>query len=169
MAVHRLVRSGALRRFEHHQGQGWSDFRGPVLVPKLRERRQLHCLDVQIGCETLQSGQFGVHRERVRHRVRKTGDLEHGWAGGPHRRCRAKRCHPMLLEDYPRARWRDIRLGERHRDASLDPSALADRHLLRRAEGDGVARGLHFDAMQPDAGIGHGGAMHLESRLQAGW
>ena len=31
------------------------------------------------------------------------------------------------------------------------------------------ARGLHFDAMQPDAGIGHGGAMHLESRLQAGW
>nr|DAJ84310.1 MAG TPA: hypothetical protein [Caudoviricetes sp.] len=27
MAVHRLVRSGDLRRFEHHQGQGWFDFR----------------------------------------------------------------------------------------------------------------------------------------------
>ena len=27
MAVHRLVRSGGLRRFEHHQGQGWFDFR----------------------------------------------------------------------------------------------------------------------------------------------
>lgn len=27
MAVHRLVRSGGLQRFEHHQGQGWFDFR----------------------------------------------------------------------------------------------------------------------------------------------
>ena len=27
MAVHRLVRSGDLQRFEHHQGQGWSDLR----------------------------------------------------------------------------------------------------------------------------------------------
>lgn len=26
MAVHRLVRSGGLRRFEHHHGQGWFDF-----------------------------------------------------------------------------------------------------------------------------------------------
>ena len=27
MAVHRLVRSGVLQRFEHHQGQGWSNLR----------------------------------------------------------------------------------------------------------------------------------------------
>ncbi len=53
MAVHRLVRSVCLWRFEHHHGQGWFDFRGPVFVPKHRERRQLHCLDVQIGRETL--------------------------------------------------------------------------------------------------------------------
>ncbi len=58
----------------------------------------------------------------------------------------------MLLEDYPRARWRDIRLGERHCDAALDPTAFADRHLRGRAKGDLVASGLHIDAMKPHAG-----------------
>ena len=65
----------------------------------------------------------------------------------------------MLLEDYPRARWRDIRLGERHRDASSTHPPLPIVIFSDEREGDGVARGLHFDAMQPDAGIGHGGAI----------
>ena len=69
MAVHRLVRSGDLWRFEHHHGQGWFDFRGPVFVPKHRERRQLHCLAVQSGRETLQNGRSWMRRERARHHV----------------------------------------------------------------------------------------------------
>lgn len=108
-----------------------------------------------------------MRRECGRHRVRKTGDLEHGRVGGPHRRRRFKRCRPMLLEDYPRARWRDIRLGERHCDAALDPTAFADRHLRGRAKGDLVASGLHIDAMKPHARIGHRGAVHLERGLQS--
>ena len=71
MAVHRLVRSGGLRRFEHHHGQGWFDFRGPVFVPKHRERRQLHCLAVQSGREAIQNDRSWVRRERERHHVRK--------------------------------------------------------------------------------------------------
>ena len=167
MAGHRIVRSGFLRRFEHHHGQRRSDFRGPVFVQKHRESRRLPCLAVQIGRETLQSGQSWMRRECGRHRVRKTGDLEHGRVGGPHRRRRFKRCRPVLLEDYPRARWRDIRLGERHCDAALDPTAFADRHLRGRAKGDLVASGLHLDAMKPHARIGHRGAMHLERGLQS--
>ena len=108
-----------------------------------------------------------MRRECGRHRVRKTGDLEHGRVGDPHRRRRFKRCRPMLLEDYPRARWRDIRLGERHCDAALDPTAFADRHLRGRAKGDLVASGLHIDAMKPHARIGHRGAVHLERGLQS--
>ena len=76
----------------------------------------------------------------------------------------------MLPEDYPSARWRDFRLGERHCDGSFHPSpSRSDAHLRGRAQCDDVLRHLHFDAMQSDARIGHGGAMHLEGRLQTGW
>ena len=59
------------------------------------------------------------------------------------------------------------RWSERHRDATLDPTAFADRHLRGRAKGDLVASGLHLDTMKPHARIGHRGAMHLERGLQS--
>ena len=57
--------------------------------------------------------------------------------------------------------------SERHRDAALDPTAFADRHLRGRAKVDDVAHGLHLDAMKPHARIGHRGAVHLERGLQS--
>ena len=77
MAGHRIVRSGFLRRFEHHHGQRRSDFRGPVFVQKHRESRRLLCLAVRRGREALQNGQSWVHRERGWHRVWQTGEVEH--------------------------------------------------------------------------------------------
>jgi len=77
MAVHRLVRSGFLWRFEHHHGQRRSDFRGPVFIPKHRESRRLLCLAVQSGRETPQNNRSWVRRERGWHRVQQTGELEH--------------------------------------------------------------------------------------------
>ena len=76
MAEHLLVRSGCLWRFEHHHGQRRSDFRGPVFVPEHRENRRFHCLAVQSGCEALQNGRSWVHRERARHHVWQTGEVE---------------------------------------------------------------------------------------------
>ena len=76
MAGYRIVRSVCLWRFEHHHGQRRSNFRGPVFVPKHRERRRLLCLDVQIGREALQSGRFGVRRECGWRRVWQTGEVE---------------------------------------------------------------------------------------------
>ena len=77
MAGHRIVRSGFLRRFEHHHGQRRSDFRGPVFVPKHRERRRLLCLAVRRGREALQNGRSWVRRERGWYRVWQTGEVEH--------------------------------------------------------------------------------------------
>ena len=76
----------------------------------------------------------------------------------------------MLLEDYPRARWRDVLLGERHGNAAFHPTPVrSDAHLRGRTQCDDVLRHLHFDAMQSDARIGYCGAMYLERRLQTGW
>ena len=77
MAEHWIVRSGSLRRFEHHHGQRRSDFRGPVFVQKHRESRRLLCLAVRRGREALQNGRSWVHRERGWHRVWQTGEVEH--------------------------------------------------------------------------------------------
>lgn len=77
MAGHLIVRSVCLWRFEHHHGQRRSDFRGPVFVPEHCERRRLHCLAVQSGREALQNGRSWVRRERERHRVWQTGEVEH--------------------------------------------------------------------------------------------
>lgn len=76
MAGHRIVRSGFLRRFEHHHGQRRSDFRGPVFIPKHRESRRLLCLAVQSGREALQNNRSWVRRERGWHRVQQTGEVE---------------------------------------------------------------------------------------------
>lgn len=76
MAGHRIVRSGFLWCFEHHHGQRRSDFRGPVFVPKHRESRRLLCLAVQSGREALQNNRSWVRRERARHRVWQTGEVE---------------------------------------------------------------------------------------------
>ena len=76
MAEHLIVRSGQLWRFEHHHGQRRSDFRGPVFVPKHRESRRLLCLAVQSGREALQNNRSWVRRERARHRVWQTGEVE---------------------------------------------------------------------------------------------
>ena len=76
MAEYRIVRSVCLWRFEHHHGQGWFDFRGPVFVPKHCERRQLHCLAVRSGREALQNGRSWLRRERGWRRVWQTGEVE---------------------------------------------------------------------------------------------
>ena len=77
---------------------------------------------------------------------------------------RPRPIHPTGLRKAIRSsnRW-----SERHRDATLDPTAFAERHLRRRAKGDGVASGLHIDAMKTHARIGHRGAVHLERGLQS--
>ena len=111
MAEYRIVRSGFLWRFEHHHGQRRSDFRGPVFVPKRRERRQLPCLAVRRGREALQNGRSWLRRERGWRRVWQTGDLEHGRVGDAYRRSGFVRYRPMLLEDHSGARWCGIRLG----------------------------------------------------------
>ena len=77
MAERLIVRSESLWRFEHHHGQRRSDFRGPVFVPKHRERRRLPCLAVQIGREALQNSRSWVRRERGWRRVWQTGEVEH--------------------------------------------------------------------------------------------
>ena len=77
MAEHWIVRSGSLRRFEHHHGQRRSDFRGPVFVQEHRESRRLLCLAVRRGREALQNGRSWVHRERGWRRVWQTGEVEH--------------------------------------------------------------------------------------------
>ena len=76
MAEYRIVCSGFLWRFEYHHGQRRSDFRGPVFVPKHRESRRLPSLAVRSGREALQNDQSWVRRERARHRVWQTGEVE---------------------------------------------------------------------------------------------
>lgn len=46
MAEYGVFRRGGVWRDEHHHRQRRSDIRRSLVVPKLRERRQLHCLDV---------------------------------------------------------------------------------------------------------------------------
>lgn len=76
MAEYRIVRSGFLWRFEHHHGQRRSDFRGPVFIPEHCASRRLPCLAIQSGSEALQNNRSWVRRERARHRVWQTGEVE---------------------------------------------------------------------------------------------
>ena len=46
MAEYGVFRRGGVWCDEHHHRQRRSDIRRSLVVPKLRERRQLHCLDV---------------------------------------------------------------------------------------------------------------------------